>query len=170
MLSLSLSSRMKTIDFGLRRTQGGRKLTTLLFRRYRIPGSPIRFQGVTITAAKCSIRAKKAYSSVRVKFVGFRNVMAGTVGPSSRRRERTPTQNFLQVLTEASGSPENRNGPQTAERPRNEESRRFKPPFLGQAVYANAARMVASWSSVEPTNGQASNRPNDNTDRSRACQ
>ena len=44
--------------------------------------------------------------------------------PQSEARRSTaiwtqPTQNFLEVLTEC--SPENRNGPQTAERPRNEE-------------------------------------------------
>ena len=58
--------------------------------------------------------------------------LPGTVGPSSRSGERTPTQNFLEVLTEAS-APQS-NGPQTAERPRNEGSRRFKSPFLRQPV------------------------------------
>jgi hypothetical protein len=53
--------------------------------------------------------------------------IAGTGEPSSRSGERTPTQNFLEVLTDECSS-EDRNGPQTAERPRNEGSRRFKSP------------------------------------------
>jgi hypothetical protein len=33
---------------------------------------------------------------------GLSTATAGTVGPSSRSRERTPTQNFLELLAEAS--------------------------------------------------------------------
>jgi hypothetical protein len=49
---------------------------------------------------------------------------------------RPPMQNFLELLIEASASPEIQMGPQTAEPPRNEGSRRFKSPFTANQSFS----------------------------------
>jgi len=82
-------------------------------------------------------------------------------GPSSRSGERTPTQNFLEVLTEASALQRI----EMALKPQNDRQMKSLEGSIPLSRPSSLPRTRPGWL----LRGQASNRQNDNTDRSRAC-